>query len=103
MIKRFENKVGFIDYNYEINDKYPHGIFVFMGSYVELRFRGQHEFSNMVKKIFETLPKGTEVHAAATNKKVVNFLTSLPNFKITTESVEFWKNPENATNIKGFL
>lgn len=92
---------GFIDYHYSIEEKYPHGILIFMGSYVDKEHRGQHLFSGMVQELFSMFPKGTEVHVPVANKTLVKFFEKL-GFNEAVR-IEHWGNPSNATCMIGFI
>lgn len=97
--ERLEREWGFIDYHYSINEEYPNGILVFMGSFVYQEHRGKHLFSGMVKDLFEMFPEGTEVQVPVSNKKLNGFFESL-GFK-KTDKIEYWGSPQNSTLYKG--
>jgi len=99
--KTLNKPYGFIDYHYSIEEKYPHGILIFMGSYVNVDFRGQHKFSEMVHELFSMFPKGTEVHVPVANKMLVKFFEKL-GFNEAVH-IEHWGNPSNATCMIGFI
>jgi hypothetical protein len=99
--QRLEKKQGFIDYHYSVNEKYPNGILLFLGSYVKKEERGKGIFKEMVKELFSMFPKGTEIQVALSNKNLVHFFKSL-NF-VNTDKIEYWGSPENATTLKNIL
>ena len=100
--KTFKKVYGFIDYHYSINEEYPHGILIFLGSYIKKEFREKGLFKPLVSELFNMFPKGTEVHLAVCNLHLINFFKSF-GFKETNEPVEFWGICENTINLKGFL
>jgi len=95
----YKTEFGFIDYDYIVNEKYPHGLLLFMGSYVYKEFRGQGKFKNMVNTLFSRMKKGTEVQVSLANKNLVSYFKSL-GFEETYE-IEFWGKPDNTINLRG--
>jgi len=100
--KTFKSEHGFIDYNYSINERYPYGLLIFLGSYVEKDFRGKGIFKYMVNELFKMFPKETEVHLAIANKHLVKYFKR-KGFKETNQPLVYWGKPENTTNMKGYI
>jgi predicted acetyltransferase len=99
--ERLDKDYGFIDYHYSISKKYPNGILVFMGSFIQSHLRGKGLFKEMVKELFKMFPNGTEVQVAVANKFLINFFKRM-GFE-ETDRIEYWGKPENAINLKGFI
>jgi len=98
---RFKKPYGFIDYYYIIDNKYPHGVLIFMGSFVQKEERGKGLFKLMIKELFELFPKGTEVQVAISNKILINSFKELGFVEV--DSIEYWGKLDNTVNLKGFL
>jgi hypothetical protein len=98
---RLESKYGFIDYSYEINEKYPNGILLFMGSYINKSSRGQGKFKEMVKELFSKFPMNTLIQVATINKHLISFFDRL-GFKIV-DTIEHWGNASNAIKLERIL
>jgi tRNA A58 N-methylase Trm61 len=98
----FETTYGFIDYHYSIEDSYPHGILIFLGSYINKEFRGKGLFRPMLKEFFNKFPKKTEVQLVLSNKKIVNLFKDF-GLTETNENIEYWGKPSNTINLKGFI
>jgi hypothetical protein len=96
--KRLESEYGFIDYSYEVNEKYPEGILLFMGSYINKESRGQGKFKEMVKDLFIKFPVNTLIQVATINKHLISFFIRL-GFKIV-DTIEHWGNASNAVKLE---
>jgi hypothetical protein len=95
----YKTEFGFINYDYIVNEKYPHGLLLFMGSYIYKEYRSQGKFKEMVEDLFSQMSKGTEVHLAISNKKLVPMFEKMGFEK--TGDIEYWGSPGNTTNLKG--
>ena len=97
----FESKFGFIEYTYEITDKYPNGLFIFMGSYIKKEFRNKGYFKIMIKELFSNFKIGTTIQLATINKNLEKFFLRL-NFNIV-DYIEYWNNTTNTVKMQGIL
>ena len=97
----YKTEFGFINYNYIVNEKYPHGLLLFMGSYIYKEFRQQGKFKEMVNELFSQMPKGTEIQVAIANKNLVPMFKKMGFEEI--KNVEYWGNPSNTINLKGII
>jgi hypothetical protein len=77
---------------------YEDGVMIFMGSYVNDKYRGQGVYGNMLKILFTKLPKGTIVYAPPTRDFLVPYFKKL-GFIIIDEPIRYWGKPENAVNM----
>jgi len=98
----FETSYGFIDYHYSIEDLYPDGILIFLGSYIKKEYRGRGLFRLMLNDFFKKFPKKTEVHLVLSNKKILNLFKDF-GLKETKENIEYWGNPSNTIKLKGII
>lgn len=99
---RFETQFGYIDYGYNTElEKYPEGIFVFMGSYVYKEYRGQGKFKEMVKELLNKFPDGTTVQVPVENKVLRNMFERLGFYRV--KSIEHWGELGNAVLMQGTL
>lgn len=97
---RLSNPFGYIDYSYRKPDlDYPNGLLVFMGSYVEKKYRGQGKFKDLVKTLFSLFPNGTEVHLGISNPIIVNMFTK--NGFRQVGFIEYWGSTTNTIKLKG--
>lgn len=96
-----KTEFGFINYDYIVNEKYPHGLLLFMGSYIYKEHRRQGRFKNMVFDLFLQMPRGTEIQVATTNWDIAMMFIELGFKKV--DEIEYWGNTGNTTKLKGFI
>jgi len=95
---KFKNKIFSFENKGEIRYRvYEDDVIVFMGSYVDKKFRGQGIFKNM---LLELLPEfnGKDVYVPISNKKIVELFLRL-GFEIIKKPIRYWGNPENTINV----
>jgi hypothetical protein len=98
--KILQNEFGFINYSYiEPNVKHSTGLLLFMGSYINKKFRGQGKFKELVKNLFNKFSDNTKVQVPLSNKSLVPFFKRLEFYNV--ESIEYWNNPSNAVILEG--
>ncbi len=97
----YKTEFGFINYDYIVNEKYPHGLLLFMGSYIYKEYRRQGKFKNMVFDLFLKMPKGTEVQVALANWDLTMMFIKLGFKKV--DEIEYWGNTGNTNKLKGFI
>ena len=97
----YKTEFGFINFDVIVNKKYPHGLLLFMGSYIYKEFRRQGKFKEMVFDLFLQMPKGTEVQVATTNWDIAMMFIKLGFKKV--DEIEYWGNTVNTTKLKGFI
>jgi hypothetical protein len=68
---RLESKYGFIDYYYEVSDKWPNGVIVDLGGFVYKEYRNQGRLKEMLKELLSSVPEGTVVQMAVTSRKLI--------------------------------
>lgn len=83
-----KNEYGFIDYYYEVSDKYPNGLVVDMGGHVDMRHRGKGIFKELLKDLFSLFPEGTTIQLSVLNHKLVHLFRRI-GFKKVKE-IEYW-------------
>jgi hypothetical protein len=98
--KRLNKEFGFIDYIHTTNEKYPNGLFIFMGSYINSTERGKGRFKEMIKELFTTLPDNTEIQLASVNNNINKLFTRLEFEKVNY--IEYWGNTKNTNMMRGF-
>ena len=99
MNKRISREFGFIDYIYVKNKKYPNGLIIGNGAYVNKEFRCQGKLKKLLAILFELYPDETILQYAIKNKKLISMFKRL-NFKKVT-SIEYWGNPSNTVVMQG--
>lgn len=103
--KRFNSNFGFIDYHFSFpgdDQNYPNGLFLFLGSYIEIPFRKQGKFKEMLKELLFIFPEGVEIQAAVANKKLVTMFGRLGLNKVN-KKIEYWGDASNTTKMIGNL
>ena len=98
---QYKTEFGFIDFDVIVNENYPDGLLLFMGSYIEKKYRGQGKFKQMVLDLFSQMPRGTRVQVALANHKLVNMFKKL-GFK-EVDSIEYWGKPDNTITLEGIV
>jgi hypothetical protein len=98
----YDTIFGSIDYCYFPKlDDYPNGLLVFMGSYIEKKYRGEGHYKEMVRALLSNFPENTIVHIPIENKHIMNMFLRM-NFKIV-DKIEFWGKPANCKVMAGIL
>jgi len=98
----YQTEFGTIDYCYfPALDDYPKGLLVFMGSYIEKKYRGAGHYRDMVRTLLMSFPEETIVHIPIENKHILNMYLRM-DFKIV-EKIEFWGSPSNAKLLSGII
>lgn len=98
--KSYTTIFGSIDYCYFPKlDDYPNGLLVFMGSYIEKKYRGQGHYKEMVKTLLTMFPENTVVHVPIENKRILNMFLRM-NFK-QVDKIEIWGSPANCKVLSG--
>lgn len=100
--KQLLKEYGFIDYHYSVNEDYPNGLLLFLGSYIKKQYRGNGLFKQMVYELINHFPKGTEIQVALSNMNLVHFFKEELKFNLT-DKIEYWGKPENAVTLKKIL
>lgn len=94
-----KNDYGFIDYYYEVSDKYPEGILVDLGGFVNTQHRNKGIFKDLLKKLLSSVPYGTMVHMSVINPKLFPLFKRI-GFKKVKE-IEYWGKTHYA--VKGIV
>jgi hypothetical protein len=95
----YKTEFGFIHFDYIMNEKYPNGLLLFMGSYVDKKYRRQGKFKEMVLGLFIQMPKGTEIQIALSNWDLVMMFKKLGFWEV--DSIEYWGKPKNTITLQG--
>lgn len=99
---KLETEFGFIMYNYQKPcEEYPNGLLLFMGSYTNVKYRGEGKFKEMVKKLFSKFPENTLVQVPLSNKVLVPMFERLK--FISVDRIEYWGECNNAVRMQGVL
>lgn len=83
-----KNDYGFIDYYYEVSDKYPNGLVVDLGGHVDMRCRNKGVFKDLLKNLFSLFPEGTTIQMSVVNHKLVNLFKRVGFKKV--KQIEYW-------------
>jgi len=100
--KILEKYYGWINYSYSISKKYPNGLLLFMGSFVDPQYRGKGLFVKMMEELLSMFPKGTEVQVPLSNPILINHFKNL-GFTEVNGPIEYWGETENSVNMKAVL
>ena len=73
-VGKIESIYGWIDYCYERSDEYPNGVVVDLVGYVYKQYRGKGKLKDMLKKLLSSVPPGTTVQMAVSNRHLMSML-----------------------------
>lgn len=100
--KSYKTIFGSIDYCYfQKLDDYPDGLLVFMGSFIEMKYRGEGHYKEMVRTLLASFPENTVVHIPIENKNILKMYLRM-NFEIVNK-IEFWGSPANCKVMAGII
>lgn len=88
---------GFSKYLYICNKKYPNGLVVGMGSYVNDEYRGKGYFKEMLNEILSLYPNATFQYPLK-NRKLVKYFYNLGFKKVKT--IEYWGQLSNCVLVE---
>ena len=91
---KLETIYGWIDYYYEVSDKYPNGVIVDLGEYVYKEYRGQGKLKAMLKQLLSSVPLGTIVQMAIANRHLIAMFKRL-GFK-SVKRIVYWGEVSHA-------
>jgi len=97
--ERLETSSGWIDYHYEISEKYPNGLLLLMGGYVNKTERGKGRYTEMLYALFNLFPIGSIVQAAVAHRGLVPMFERL-GFK-RVKRVEYWGESDFTVQMEG--
>lgn len=85
---RLETSYGYIDYHYEISEKYPNGLLLDLGAIIYKIYRNQGKLKELLKILFSSVPEGTVVQMAVVNRNILPMFKRI-GFKKVKE-IEYW-------------
>lgn len=88
------NEYGFIDYYYELSDRYPNGLIVDLGGHVDKKHRGKGVFKDLFKQLLSSFPEGTILQMSVVNPKLVKFFKRIGFTKV--KEIEYWGKTPHA-------
>jgi len=91
---KIESKYGWLDYYYEVSDEYPNGVVVDLGGYVHKEYRGQGKLKDMLKKLLKSVPLGTTVQMAVSNRNLIPMFKRLGFKKV--KRIIYWGENSHA-------
>ena len=91
---KIESKYGWLEYYYEVSDEYPNGVVVDLGGYVHKEYRGQGKLKIMLKQLLSSVPEGTTVQMAVSNRHLTPMFKRL-GFK-TVKRIVYWGEVSHA-------
>lgn len=100
-MEEYRTEFGFINFDFIVNEKYPNGLLLFMGSYIYKEFRNQGKFKEMVLNLFFNFPRETEVQVPLLDKKLVPMFEKMGFIKV--KELEYWGECSNSIKMKGYL
>lgn len=91
---KIENEFGHLGYYYEVSNEYPNGVIVDLGGFVYKEYRGQGKLKDMLKELLASVPNGTIVQMAVSNKKLLPMFRRL-GFK-PVKRIAYWGEVSHA-------
>jgi len=86
--KRLETPYGWIDYHYEISEKYPKGLLILMGGYINMAERGHGRYTEILSDLFNMMPMDTIVQASVAHQGLIPMFKRLGFKKV--KRIEYW-------------
>jgi len=93
-VGKIESIYGWIDYYYELSDDYPKGVLVDLGGFVYKQYRGKGKLKIMLKKLFSSVPPGTTVQMAVSNRHLMSMFKRLGFKKV--KRIAYWGENSHA-------
>jgi hypothetical protein len=97
--KRIFDDTSYMDYLYIKNEKYPYGLIVDKGAYVDISKREQGKLKALFAKLFSKYDNGTILQYAVKNKDLLSMFKRMNFYRVN--SIEYWGQLSDSILIEG--